>query len=129
MLRSLIPISFLLLQLFSTTELGEVFKLPVLIHHYFEHESEHDHESILHFLKEHYSYLHATHNPHHAGNHKQLPFKTGEHGYLTFAVPIVPPVYSKLETVSFYTKKSPVPIKSPSTYSHFLADIWQPPRA
>jgi hypothetical protein len=45
--KRLIAISFILLYLFSTTDFGELLKLPLLVHHYFEHEDHHDHNNIM----------------------------------------------------------------------------------
>jgi hypothetical protein len=115
--------------LFSTTELGELLKLPILVHHYFEHEEEHDHISILGFLKEHYAELHKTENKHHADHHRQLPFKTYDHSFLTGNTSIVPSIYSNTEALTLTLIKSVSFSKDTSFYSHFLADIWQPPRA
>ena len=129
MVKSLIATSLLLLQLFSTTELGELFKLPALVQHYFEHESEHDHESIFQFLKEHYAELHATQNWLHAGHHKQLPFKATDHGYLVITFSIVPKIYSGTESLTFFTRQAVITLKDSSPHSYFLSDIWQPPRA
>jgi len=50
--------------------MGELFKLPVLIAHYFEHDEKDDHQSFFAFIKEHYAEMHATESQMHA-DHQQ----------------------------------------------------------
>src|SRR6202035_713813 len=128
-MKSLISISFIFLYLFSTTELGELLKLPLLVHHYFEHEEEHDHISILSFLKEHYAELHKTESKQHADHHKQLPFKSHDHGFISGNTSIVPRTFNVTESVVLNRVKSVSFPKESAFHSHFLSDIWQPPRA
>ena len=126
-MRNFIAISFILLYLFSNTELGELVKLPVLIHHYFEHEREHR-QGIFNFLKNHYAELHKTGDKHHEEHHKQLPFKSNDHNFLTTSISIVPRIYTYVETSVYCDAKKASLINESSYYSHFLSDIWQPPR-
>jgi len=49
-----IIIFFLLSFLSANTAFGEVLKLPLLIHHYFEHSQEDNDNSIIDFLAKHY---------------------------------------------------------------------------
>ena len=128
-LKNLVAISFIFLHLSTTTELGELFKLPALVHHYFEHEEEHDSASIFHFLAEHYAELHAAQNLQHDDHHKHLPFKSNDHSYLVSTVSIVPSIYSPAKSLGFFIKKSISTAKEICRYSYFPSDIWQPPRA
>ena len=109
--------------------MGELFKLPVLIQHYFEHDEEGDHESFFNFIREHYAEMHAAANQNHSGQHKNLPFKVMDCGFfssITAAVPITcfTSEFPVIEYSTIITVKN-----NPSAYFHFLGKIWQPPRA
>lgn len=128
-MKSLVTISIILLHLFTTTIAGELLRLPLLIHHYFEHDENDEHESVIHFLKEHYVELHKVINQHHADDHKHLPFKTNYKAYLASSVLIVPRAFVSSDLIAFNTTSLVVSANELSVYSHFLADIWQPPKA
>jgi hypothetical protein len=108
---------------------GELLKLPLLVHHYFEHDEKDEHESIIHFLLEHYAELHASINQHHADDHRHLPFKSTEKEYFTISTSLVPNTFQSNEPVTFYFNTVNSIRKDASVYSHFHADIWQPPRS
>jgi hypothetical protein len=127
--KSFIALSFVLLQLFTTTGMGELFKLPLLIQHYFEHDEKDDHQSFVNFILEHYAEMHATAEKNHADHHKKLPFHTIDSNCFNQITATVPAFCLNGEffiisdpTVNTTRKKS-------SVYFHFLANIWQPPRA
>jgi hypothetical protein len=126
--KSIIALSLILLQLFTTTEMGELFKLPVLIQHYFEHDEKDDHQSFFSFIKEHYAEMHAAANQNHSDQHKKLPFKVMDCGFFNSITATVPMIYIASEfPVTDCT--SNITVKTtPSRYFHFLANIWQPPR-
>jgi hypothetical protein len=127
-LKIFVTISFILLHLFTTTAAGELLKLPLLVHHYFEHDEKDDHESIIHFLLEHYAELHAAISQHHVNDHRHLPFKTTEKEYFSTAISLVPNTFENSEPLVFNLMFVSSTAKETSAYSHFLADIWQPPR-
>jgi hypothetical protein len=105
--KSFVAISFILLHLFSTTELGELLKLPVLVHHYFEHEEEHEHLSFIGFFKAHYAELHKAEGKHHNEDHQRLPFKGHDHHFLTVNISAVPRAYTCVQpSVYCEAKKS-----------------------
>ena len=109
--------------------MGELLKLPILVHHYFEHDEKDEHESIIQFLMEHYAELHASINQHHANDHRNLPFKSTEKEYFTISTTLVPNAFQSSEpAIISFNSFNPLR-KESSVYSHFHADIWQPPRS
>ncbi len=110
----------------ASTEIAQLFKLPVLIHHYLEHHDDDNGISFMGFLHKHYSegISHSSHN----NEHKELPFKTHQSIFaqvnLVFQVPVG------------YESKIDKPISKdkiiiyPETFhcSFAISKIWQPPR-
>jgi len=128
--KRIITLSLILLQLFTTTEMGELFKLPVLIQHYFEHdEKDDDHLTFFAFIREHYAEMHAAATQNHSDQHKKLPFKVMDCGFFSSITATVPLTYfaSEFPVINYSTIITTK--NNPSTYFHYLANIWQPPRA
>jgi hypothetical protein len=127
--KTFIAISFILIYSVSNTELSELVKLPVLVHHYFEHEEEHEHLSFIEFFKTHYAELHEAEGKHHKDDHQRLPFKGHDHQFLTVNISTIPRAYICIQPSAYCESKKVSLTNEVSSYSHFLADIWQPPRA
>jgi hypothetical protein len=110
----------------STTEFHELFKIPHLVYHFFEHLGENPDVSLAGFLHQHYSHNHDNHKDEH---HDKgcLPFQ-GEHN-------------CNVQTIHFYAQakinlslipsvgdvRKPFP-DSEFTLLEFLSNIWQPPK-
>ncbi|HET8963956.1 MAG TPA: hypothetical protein VFM99_08670 [Chitinophagales bacterium] len=78
-MKNKIVISFLTLFLYANTEMHEILKIPVLVHHYLELDDNNNSESFIGFLNEHYNNNNShndTDNKHH--DHQKLPFKTND---------------------------------------------------
>ncbi|NBU04883.1 MAG: hypothetical protein EBT39_00830 [Sphingobacteriia bacterium] len=126
-MKKLIAISFLFVFLFANTELHQLLRLPMLIHHFSEHHDQEPDESFADFLNEHYSDHHNhSDNDHH--DHDNLPFKTKDcataHVSLAFLNHIQ---FSVLRPTAFYDKISP--IYNGAFYSSaVVSNIWQPPK-
>src|SRR5437763_16631069 len=74
-LRRVIAILLLSIQLFTCTELCQVFKAPVLFQHYHEHKGADKSLTFLSFLREHY--LNSNESDPAYARDMQLPFKSG----------------------------------------------------
>src|SRR3954454_11848800 len=74
-LRQVIAILLLSLQLFTSTELCQVFKAPILLQHYHEHKGGDKSLTFLSFLREHY--LNSNESDPDYARDMQLPFKSG----------------------------------------------------
>jgi len=74
-LRQFIAIFLLSLQLFTGTELCQLFKAPILFQHYHEHKGGDQSLTFLSFLREHY--LNSSESDPDYARDMQLPFKSG----------------------------------------------------
>jgi hypothetical protein len=129
-LKKAAAISFLLIFLFTNTELKQLLKLPVLIHHYMEHNKEDAGKTLLAFLYEHYAEEHVVKTPrHHDKDHENLPFKSHHTGISQV------PVFCVSVTAIDCTIDAVLPASvknvytEPSHYPSALSKIWQPPRS
>ncbi|MBW7952853.1 MAG: hypothetical protein LC134_03765 [Chitinophagales bacterium] len=107
----------------------ELFRLPVLFHHYQEHISINGKESFISFLAEHYT---STQIHHHADNdkhndHEKLPFKSVD---VSTSINITVPKNYLLITKEFFVETSTkkVSAKQQQLTSDFIKNIFQPPR-
>jgi hypothetical protein len=125
-LKKLFAISFLLIYLFSTTELSQLLKTPLLVEHFIEHREENSQLTLLQFLYMHY----AMEDVKDADNAKdmKLPFKTHDNCIASF-INVYPPSQSLLliKPVRFVENQH---LKTPeqALQSTFPSNIWQPPR-
>jgi hypothetical protein len=124
-LKKLIAISLLSLYLFSTTELSQLLKTPVLIQHFVEHREENKHLTLRQFLYLHYATSHADDADHHKD--MQLPFKT-HHNCIAAFQNVVIPTHNTIHKPVTVFKKRPLHPGDQSISSNFLSNIWQPPR-
>lgn len=127
-MKRLAAISFLLIFLSTSTELGQLFKLPVLIHHYLEHVEIDENESFANFLRVHYE-REINHPDDIHGDHERLPFKTSD--IHTAHVPVILQ-HVQIEIPSIPEKtiiqdKKIYSIEEHYSFAH-LRNIWQPPR-
>jgi hypothetical protein len=124
-LKKLIAILSLFIFLCANTELNQLLKLPILVHHLIDHHNQEPDETFMDFVNEHYSDQQS-----HSENkdHNNLPFKTTDcsitHSTLAF-VNLIP--FSISQTIVFHAKTPP--IYSNLFYStSVINNIWQPPK-
>lgn len=112
----------------ANTAIGEVLKLPVLIHHYFSHQNEGDNENIIDFLVEHYGGNIEHHHEKNNHEHEHLPFKTNSDTLNPVSFYLVQPQFTIPKIISIdYSQK--FILKNDNGYSDsFLEKIWQPPQ-
>lgn len=118
---------FLCLYMVSTTEVSEIFKLPVLWQHFKEHKDKNSRISFISFLKMHY----FNGNPKDAdyARDMQLPFKSPMQCQVTTTATILPFVYSEVSPPVYNYYKVNIPSEENLLSPGFLSFIWQPPRA
>lgn len=123
-MNKLIAIFLLTIFLCAYTSIGQLLKVPNLIEHYKEHQSEVNSNTIsfIQFIKAHYS----KNNEHNHSEHEDLPFKTVEHNSnVLFTLLFVnfksteKPTFIELKSVFFYTN---------SFESNLFTSIWLPPK-
>ncbi len=127
-LKKGVLIALLSLFVFANTELGQLIRVPVLIHHYFEHLEENPKESIFEFISEHYQ-AHILHPDDKHGDHQRLPFKTTHLTVLNI------PLITESESIYFVLHDSiTIPekkqfFKTIDTYRfETKSGVWQPPQ-
>ena len=106
------------------TELHQLLKLPVLLHHFAEHKQEDKNISLFSFIIMHY----FKGNPVDKDYDKdmQLPFKTADCTPLISIA--VPPQNITTERPEFFIKHSYPAIKNNNILPSCTSDIWQPPK-
>jgi hypothetical protein len=128
-LKRLISISFVILFLCSNTEMGQLLKLPNLLHHFLEHQKEHDADHNISFAE--FIKIHYNDDQHHQGkddqNHQNLPFKAITHnGNIAIAFQSVD-IFSFCKSTTIFAS-SPVAFSEQFYTSTVFACIWLPPK-
>ncbi len=127
-MKKIIAISFLFIYAFSTTELAQLVKLPLLIEHYQEHKKENNDITLLQFLAIHYT--HGNVKDADYDKDMQLPFKTHDGCINASIAAFVPFNFStSVEKPCTTENKSYPTLKDKFLANSFLSNIWQPPRA
>jgi len=126
-LKKLFIISSLLVFLCANTELHELMKLPVFVHHYFEHQKSCPQSTLADFIYDHYNSEsdHSAKKDHH---HHRLPLKANDCG--TFHAS---KVMGSLDGFYFrqnYGTNADLPIfcNQEDISSSFFNKVWQPPQ-
>lgn len=130
-LKKLIAISFLSIFLCAYTEIGQLLKLPTLIHHYLEHhndKNDDDHDiSFIDFLKKHYN-----ENDNHSDNvkhdHQNLPFKNIDCHAVNTVIALVQQTTFNLHTTYSISSKNIASYTEQHYTSKSFGSIWQPPK-
>lgn len=120
-------ILFLTVYLFSTTEVQQLLKLPVVFQHFQEHQKEDNNITFIHFLAIHY--LHGSPKDKDFEEDMKLPFKTcGD--CISSIVPAFVPVMVQLSSAKFIEIPVMKNHRSQDQFiiSSYLANIWQPPK-
>ena len=125
-MKKSISIAFLLIYLFSATELSQLVKLPTLVEHFSEHKQQNETMSFWDFLCIHYAGKFSKDNDYEKD--MKLPFKSHDTSQ-TFIFVANPPVTPYISSLSINFKEK--------TFCHYdeqflptfyLSGIWQPPK-
>lgn len=126
-MKKLVAISFLFVFLGSNTELHQLLRLPVLLHHFFEHQGQEPDKSFTDFMKEHYSGTQSHPDTGHH-DHDNLPFKTNDCAtthpsgvFVTHLTILVSPPNT------FHYQLSPI-YNGDFHAVAVVSNIWQPPK-
>jgi hypothetical protein len=127
-LKKLAAIFFLTTYLFSSTEAGELLKLPLVFRHFTEHKQENCRISLLQFLDMHY--MHGSPKDKDFDRDMQLPFKSLAHYAASITSTFIPLLTEmSVQPDDGVLLDQPVPLQTfPSFASGFHALVWQPPR-
>jgi hypothetical protein len=128
LLKKAIAILFLSSYLFSTTQLRELLKLPLLIQHYIEHKAENNNITFLGFLDMHYA--HGDVKDADYDKDMKLPFKTITLNTVALVYCYQPnSTFSCIKQIFTTLSKQKFPTTSVHFSSSHLDAIWQPPRS
>lgn len=118
-------ICLLTFYLFSTTELGQLFKIPLLVQHYLEHKAS-SNLTIIEFMTIHY----ANDNVRDADYDKdmKLPFKTHENCANIISAFISQSFLQINKPFYFHLKKAKYILSNHKLIYAYHASIWQPPK-
>lgn len=121
-MRKLATIFLLLVFSSSFTELGQLWKLPFLVQHYYTHQQQED-ATLAHFIIEHYGNDHQDAD---RDQDRQLPFKTPLDPLPVNALPGI----AKLEIGPVPIPEVPsfVTLHTPFVPSLYARQIFHPPR-
>lgn len=128
-LKKLIHILLISFYLFSTTELQELAKLPVLFQHFFEHKGLDENITFLGYIENHYNGIPHTDNDEERDN--QLPFKTHSFCAANVLSPALPPSFGLTfkKAYQFIPEQKIILNNDSVIHSAHAGKIWQPPKS
>lgn len=128
-LKNSIVILLLSVHLFAVTEAHQLLKLPMVFHHYVDHQQEDPQMSFMSYLVLHYL-QHDSHE-HDNGAHGNMPFKntsTDCFAMLTFNG-FTAPLWTMIKRPVYFVKNYSYPSSEVFTHTDYLNQIWHPPQA
>ncbi|HEY9341139.1 MAG TPA: hypothetical protein VIQ23_06130 [Hanamia sp.] len=125
-MKKLFAISFLFIYLFSTTELHQLLKAPLLIEHFMEHREENKDITLWQFLYAHYAGDYVKDADY--DKDMKLPFKTHSNCVSSFSNVYLPSAKVSIEKPIQFLQKNSFVTKDQFLPTSFLSNIWQPPR-
>ncbi|MDD3005047.1 hypothetical protein [Flavobacterium sp.] len=126
-MRQLIAIGLLFLYVFTSTEINELLKFPLLVQHFKEHQQAKGSLTFSQFVHEHYA--NGDIDDTDRDQDLKLPYKSIDFSNSLFFT-VLPNVISinLASTPDFYVLKSPVNFYRIVFLSHNFNNIWQPPK-
>ena len=125
-MKKYLAISLFSIYLFSTTEMYQLLKMPLLIEHYFDHREENKDLTLFQFLNMHYS------NPHpkdaNDAKDRQLPFKSHSNCASAISVNYILSETFSLDRPELEAQTKRAVYKNDFLINTLLSKIWQPPR-
>jgi hypothetical protein len=112
--------------LFSTTELHQLLKAPLLIEHFIEHKEENEGITLWQFLYIHYAMGDVNDSDY--DKDMKLPFKTHDNCVSFFSNVYLPSAKVSIEKPIQLLQRKSFVNKDQFLLTSFLSNIWQPPR-
>lgn len=125
-MKKLFAISFLFIYLFSSTELHQLLKLPLLVEHFIEHKEENKDITLWQFLHIHYTAGDVEDSDY--DKDMKLPFKSHDNCVSSFSNVYLPSVKVSIEKPVRFLQKKNFTKKDEFLLTSHLPLIWQPPR-
>jgi hypothetical protein len=123
------PIAFFILFIYiqPAGAVRELFKLPLLVEHYFDHQEENKEVNLVSFLISHYYTEDGT--DYDANEDSKLPFKSSDQISSGITIAMSPPASSEmLSHPDLSPLRNYVIMDDENIPSNHLDAIWQPPR-
>lgn len=130
-MKKALAILFLVTYTFSTTELYQLLKLPVLVEHFFEHKAKNSEMSFWDFMVLHYDGNHLENHPHDDDyeQDQKLPFMA-QTNVPSYCFVHTPPFRFEIKNKLYQCPKQKMPAFDENyTANDFLSSIWQPPKS
>ncbi len=126
-MRQIIALSLLFLYLFTSTEISELLKFPILVQHYKEHQQEHPEITFANFVNQHYTQGDV--NDVDRDQDLKLPYKSIDFTHAT-SFTVLPTITSLEfnEVIAFELLKAPTNYYNIVFSSDNFSSIWQPPK-
>lgn len=126
-MRQIIALSLLFLYLFTSTEISELLKFPILVQHYKEHQQEHPEITFASFVNQHYTQGDV--NDVDRDQDLKLPYKSIDFTHAT-SFTVLPTITSLEfnEVIAFELLKAPTNYYNIVFSSDNFSTIWQPPK-
>ena len=130
-MKKLTAILFLSVFLCANTEVGQLLKLPTLIHHYLaHHDDKTDDEygiSFINFLKKHYN-KNDNNSDNAQQEHQDLPFKTIGNPTINTAIALEQPTIFATSSITIISSKNVASYIAQHYTHNSFGNIWQPPK-
>jgi hypothetical protein len=127
-LKKFTAILLLTAYLFSTTELHQLLKLPVVFEHFAEHQKKNKNISFLQFLDMHY--MHGSPKDKDYTEDMKLPFKTADNCVSTVSPVVIPRLVHVFESHVVHIPENKIPVPQDELIpSSYLSRVWQPPKS
>jgi hypothetical protein len=121
--KKCVGIILLFFYVISTTEIGQLLKISVMIDHFSEHTKQNEKTTFFQFLAEHYIYDDGNDTDNDTDN--KLPFKSPCSGTLLSIA--APTSFFRINYILDSSEKTPT-FYEPGEISSFSSVIWQPPK-
>lgn len=125
-LKKIFAISLLSIYLFSSTELPQLLKMPLLVEHFIEHREQNQQITLWQFLYLHYVIDHGRDADYRKD--MQLPFKTHDNCVTSVLNVYLPTQKIIVINPVRFIQNQHFRKQETLLQSTFLANIWQPPR-
>lgn len=127
-MKNYISILFITIYLFSTFQMNEFLKLPLLVEHFNEHKQENPKLSLWNFIMDHYSHGEVFDADYEKD--MKLPFKSHHSGCFCSVVTFLAPIQSfNFEYKTFLKERKVLNFGYAFSFiSNFHSSIWQPPQ-
>lgn len=127
-MKRAIALFFLTAYLLSSTELGQLLKIPVFASHFVEHQQQNKDITLWEFICIHYAQGDVKDADYETD--RKLPFKTHDNCGTQHSCTIPPSLSNfPIEKIVHVTSRMKYFVNDVSWTSSFLSQIWQPPKS